>query len=202
MIRRIALGILVLVGLSSGSAWAQRYPERRVLRSGNSLYEKKQYPEAETKYRKAQDMNPTYEGLFNLADVLYKQKRYEEALNILKQIARDDVAGLHAPDAYYNLGNTYFQMKKLPEAAEAYKNTLRRNPSDDEARYNLAYVLELMKQNNNNQNNNNWVRAVSALLLNIYRWIMPMTYFLQIFWRLISFFGKARETLMRLWLSR
>ena len=115
MIRRIALGILVLVGLSSGSAWAQRYPERRVLRSGNSLYEKKQYPEAETKYRKAQDMNPTYEGLCNLADVLYKQKRYEEALNILKQIARDDVAGLHAPDAYYNLGNTYFQMKKLPE---------------------------------------------------------------------------------------
>lgn len=154
MIRRIALGILVLVGFA-GSAWAQRYPERRVLRSGNSLYEKKQYPEAETKYRKAQDMNPTYEGLFNLADVLYKQKRYEEALNILKQIARDDVAGLHAPDAYYNLGNTYFQMKKLPEAAEAYKNTLRRNPNDDEARYNLAYVLELMKQNNNNQNNQN-----------------------------------------------
>ena len=154
MIRRIALGILVLVGFA-GSAWAQRYPERRVLRSGNSLYEKKQYPEAETKYRKAQDMNPTYEGLFNLADVLYKQKRYEEALNILKQIARDDVAGLHSPDAYYNLGNTYFQMKKLPEAAEAYKNTLRRNPNDDEARYNLAYVLELMKQNNNNQNNQN-----------------------------------------------
>lgn len=155
MIRRIAWGILVLIGLGVESAWAQRYPERRVLRSGNKLYEKKQYAEAETQYRKAQDMNPTYEGLFNLADVLYKQKRYEEALNILKQIARDDVAGMHAPDAYYNLGNTYFQMKKLPEAAEAYKNTLRRNPNDDEARYNLAYVLELMKQNNNQNNNQN-----------------------------------------------
>ena len=117
MIRRIAWGILVLIGLGVESAWAQRYPERRVLRSGNKLYEKKQYAEAETQYRKAQDMNPTYEGLFNLADVLYKQKRYEEALNILKQIARDDVAGMHAPDAYYNLGNTYFQMKKLPEPA-------------------------------------------------------------------------------------
>lgn len=155
MIRRIAWGILVLIGLGVESAWAQRYPERRVLRSGNKLYEKKQYAEAETQYRKAQDMNPTYEGLFNLADVLYKQKRYEEALNILKQIARDDVAGMHAPDAYYNLGNTYFQMKKLPEAAEAYKNTLRRNPNDEEARYNLAYVLELMKQNNNQNNNQN-----------------------------------------------
>lgn len=155
MIRRIAWGILVLIGLGVESAWAQRYPERRVLRSGNKLYEKEQYAEAETQYRKAQDMNPTYEGLFNLADVLYKQKRYEEALNILKQIARDDVAGMHAPDAYYNLGNTYFQMKKLPDAAEAYKNTLRRNPNDDEARYNLAYVLELMKQNNNQNNNQN-----------------------------------------------
>ena len=155
MRRRIAWGILVLIGVGVESAWAQRYPERRVLRSGNKLYEKKQYAEAETQYRKAQDMNPTYEGLFNLADVLYKQKRYEEALNILKQIARDDVAGMHAPDAYYNLGNTYFQMKKLPEAAEAYKNTLRRNPNDDEARYNLAYVLELMKQNNNQNNNQN-----------------------------------------------
>ena len=154
MIRRIAWGILVLIGLGVESAWAQRYPERRVLRSGNKLYEKEQYAEAETQYRKAQDMNPTYE-LFNLADVLYKQKRYEEALNILKQIARDDVAGMHAPDAYYNLGNTYFQMKKLPEAAEAYKNTLRRNPNDEEARYNLAYVLELMKQNNNQNNNQN-----------------------------------------------
>ena len=117
MIRRIAWGILVLIGLGVESAWAQRYPERRVLRSGNKLYEKEQYAEAETQYRKAQDMNPTY--------------------------------------AYYNLGNTYFQMKKLPEAAEAYKNTLRRNPNDDEARYNLAYVLELMKQNNNQNNNQN-----------------------------------------------
>ena len=114
MIRRIAWGILVLIGLGVESAWAQRYPERRVLRSGNKLYEKEQYAEAETQYRKAQDMNPTYEGLFNLADVLYKQKRYEEALNILKQIARDDVAGMHAPDAYYNLGNTYFQMMTRP----------------------------------------------------------------------------------------
>ena len=155
MIRRIAWGILVLIGLGVESAWAQRYPDRRVLRYGNQLHEKEQYAAAETQYRKAQDMNPTYEGLFNLADVLYKQKRYEEALNILKQIARDDVAGMHAPDAYYNLGNTYFQMKKLPEAAEAYKNTLRRNPNDEEARYNLAYVLELMKQNNNQNNNQN-----------------------------------------------
>ncbi|MFQ8805047.1 MAG: tetratricopeptide repeat protein [Alistipes indistinctus] len=87
--------------------------------------------------RSAGAESPTYEGLsFNLAaDALYKQKRYDEALNILKQIFARRSGGIpHAPDAYYNLGNTYFQQKKLPEAAEAYKNALRRNPLDDEAR--------------------------------------------------------------------
>ena len=153
MIRNLVLGLVLAASAGVQGLYAQRYPERRVLRAGNALYEQENYPEAEIRYRKAQEQSPTYEGLFNLADALYKQKRYDEALNILKQISRDEVAGPHAPDAYYNLGNTYFQQKKLPEAAEAYKNALRRNPLDDEARYNLAYVLELMKQNQDNRQN-------------------------------------------------
>lgn len=155
MIRNLVLGLVLAASAGVQGLYAQRYPERRVLRAGNALYEQENYPEAEIRYRKAQEQSPTYEGLFNLADALYKQKRYDEALNILKQISRDEVAGPHAPDAYYNMGNTYFQQKKLPEAAEAYKNALRRNPLDDQARYNLAYVLELMKQNQDNQDNKN-----------------------------------------------
>ena len=155
MIRNLVLGLVLAASAGVQGLYAQRYPERRVLRAGNALYEQENYPEAEIRYRKAQEQSPTYEGLFNLADALYKQKRYDEALNILKQISRDEVAGPHAPDAYYNLGNTYFQQKKLPEAAEAYKNALRRNPLDDEARYNLAYVLELMKQNQDDKNDQN-----------------------------------------------
>ena len=153
MIRNLVLGLVLAASAGVQGLYAQRYPERRVLRAGNALYEQENYPEAEIRYRKAQEQSPTYEGLFNLADALYKQKRYDEVLNILKQISRDEVAGPHAPDAYYNLGNTYFQQKKLPEAAEAYKNALRRNPLDDEARYNLAYVLELMKQNQDDKDN-------------------------------------------------
>ena len=144
MIRNLALGLVLAASAGVQGLYAQRYPERRVLRAGNALYEQENYPEAEIRYRKAQEQSPTYEGLFNLADALYKQKRYDEALNILKQISRDEVAG-----------NTYFQQKKLPEAAEAYKNALRRNPLDDEARYNLAYVLELMKQNQDDKNDQN-----------------------------------------------
>ena len=155
MIRNLVLGLVLAASAGVQGLYAQRYPERRVLRAGNALYEQENYPEAEIRYRKAQEQSPTYEGLFNLADALYKQKRYDVARNILQQISRDEVAGPHAPDAYYNLGTTYFQQKKLPEAAEAYKNALRRNPLDDEARYNLAYVLELMKQNQDDKNDQN-----------------------------------------------
>ena len=75
---------------------------------------------------------------FNLADVLYKQKRYEEALNILKQIARDDVAGMHAPDAYYNLGLILEYLKQNDTALAIFKQIIVRNPTDYESVYKAA----------------------------------------------------------------
>ena len=97
MIRNLVLGLVLAASAGVQGLYAQRYPERRVLRAGNALYEQENYPEAEIRYRKAQEQSPTYEGLFNLADALYKQKRYDEALNILKQISRDEVAGPRMP---------------------------------------------------------------------------------------------------------
>ena len=51
MIRRTILTVLLLV--FCGAAAAQKYPERRAIRSGNRQYEKGAYPEAETAYRRA-----------------------------------------------------------------------------------------------------------------------------------------------------
>ena len=44
MIRRTILTVLLLV--FCGAAAAQKYPERRAIRSGNRQYEKGAYPEA------------------------------------------------------------------------------------------------------------------------------------------------------------
>ena len=50
--------------------------------------------------------------------------------------------------AYYNKGVVLSKQKKLEESIEAYKNALRQNPDDKEARENLQKaLLELKKKN-------------------------------------------------------
>ena len=86
MIRHTIITCLLL--LAAGMAAGQKYPERRDIRSGNKFYGKAEYSEAEISYRKALEKQPdSYEANFNLADALYKQKRYDEAAGLNEQLA-------------------------------------------------------------------------------------------------------------------
>ena len=88
MIRHTIITCLLL--LAAGMAAGQKYPERRDIRSGNKFYGKAEYSEAEISYRKALEKQPdSYEANFNLADALYKQKRYDEAAGLNEQLAAD-----------------------------------------------------------------------------------------------------------------
>ena len=49
--------------------------------------------------------------------------------------------------AFYNLGNAQFKQQKYQEALESYKQSLRLNPSDMEAKYNYAYTKRLLDEN-------------------------------------------------------
>jgi len=57
-------------------------------------------------------------------------------------------------DALYNAGNTLFKQDKIEESIEAYKETLRLNPKDHDARYNLQLAKEKLKQQQQNQQQN------------------------------------------------
>ena len=50
-------------------------------------------------------------------------------------------------EAFYNLGNAQFKQQKYKEALESYKQSLRLNPSDMEAKYNYAYTKRLLDEN-------------------------------------------------------
>lgn len=57
--------------------------------------------------------------------------------------------------ANYNTGNTWMEEKKWQEAVNAYKQALRENPADADAKYNLSYALAMMKKNGGGGSNNN-----------------------------------------------
>ena len=68
-----------------------------------------------------------------------------------------DNAGKEQPDTaryssiYQNIGVTEQMRNNLDAAAEAYKEALRKNPADEDARYNLAVILHQKKNEQQNQ---------------------------------------------------
>ncbi|RMG82654.1 MAG: tetratricopeptide repeat protein [Bacteroidetes bacterium] len=147
--------ILVIFFFGYNAALAQKTAYNTILEA-NKLYEEGQYEQAAELYKKALSVNDKHiEAKFNLADALYKTEKYEEAASYFKTIAQQTKDKNIKSKAYHNLGNSLFQLKKLEEAQKAYQKALINNPKNEDARYNLAYVNELLRQQQNQNNQQN-----------------------------------------------
>lgn len=69
------------------------------------------------------------------ADALYEQGNYEEAAAAYESLLK--VEGL-AAEVYYNLGNCYYKLDKIPFAVLNYERALLLDPGDGDIRANLA----------------------------------------------------------------
>ncbi len=143
----------MLFAICSICVFAQQ--EARNVRLGNRQYRDSSYVDAEVEYRKALERNPkSFEGLYNLGNALFKQEKYDEALEQYKAaaaVAGDDKGRLSAVN--HNIGNSLCAKQQYAEAVEAYKASLKQNPKDNETRYNLAYAQEMCKQQQQQQQN-------------------------------------------------
>ena len=150
---RFGLLLMVAVLLQCGEVFAQAHPERRFIRSGNKGYERQDYGAAEERYRTALEREPnSYEAAFNLSDALYRQQKYDEAAQMLGKLSeRGDLTAAQRAKVMHNLGNIRFAQQQLQEAADCYKESLRARPDDLETKYNLAYVQQLLKDQQQNQ---------------------------------------------------
>ena len=142
--------LTVIVLLLSGQLLAQA--DKKYIRQGNREYYRDKYQDSEISYRKAIDDNRrSPDAVFNIGDALYKQNKYEEAARQFSENINmnDDIdkraAGL------YNLGNSLLQAKKIKESIDAYKGSLKLQPDNQEAKYNLAYAQDLLRQEQQQQ---------------------------------------------------
>lgn len=132
--------------------WGQKQV-RDLTRSGNKLYRSKEYSKAEIDYRKALEVNKSDRTtIFNLANVLYRTDRGEEAGKLYQALAPhlSLLTPTEAADLTHNAGNTAFRAKQLEQAIEYYKESLRRRPSDEDTRYNLALAQKLLEDQKKN----------------------------------------------------
>ena len=146
------LSMLLLVGSVHGLA--QNKTDREYLRSGNKLYNDSLFIKAEVDYRKALEINPkSTDAMFNLANALLMQQKAQEAMEQYESVSKIEKDKEKLAQIYHNMGVILQSSKQLPQCIEAYKESLRNNPKDDETRYNLALAQKQLKDQQQDQQN-------------------------------------------------
>jgi hypothetical protein len=133
----------------------------RLIRQGNKFYEQEDYKEAEIRYLKSlQSRGDAQKGIYNLGGALYMQNNYLDATAVydtLRTFRMDDDT---RSQSYYNMGNSLLKLAKdssqlaaeaLQSSVESFKQSLRLNPDDLDAKYNLAYAQSLLDQQQQQQ---------------------------------------------------
>ena len=146
------LSMFLLVGIVHGLA--QNKTDRDYLRSGNKLYNDSLFIKAEVDYRKALEINPkSTDAMFNLANALLMQQKAQEAMEQYESVSKIEKDKEKLAQIYHNMGVILQSSKQLPQCIEAYKESLRNNPKDDETRYNLALAQKQLKDQQQDQQN-------------------------------------------------
>lgn len=149
--RRYASAILLLLLMSAIPSNAQN--DRNSIRQGNRQFRGGKYADSEVSYRKAMEKNPRNpQAAYNLGNALFAQKKDSAAVVAYQSGVQLETSAIRKAMGYHNMGVVCQSHKMYSEAIEAYKNALRLNPKDDEARYNLELCKKQQKKQQDKKN--------------------------------------------------
>lgn len=145
------VAVLLLTALA-----ARAQSVRSLVNGGNDLYKEEKYTDAEVNYRKALEKDKDLmQGHFDLGNALAKEGKYDEAMKEFAIAGEKAASPETKGHAWYNIGNSMMGGQKYQEAVDAYIKSLQLNPRDQEAKYNLSYALEKLKQQQQQQKQQN-----------------------------------------------
>ena len=154
IVRYMAMvAMLLLVG---GEVSAQMMKERGLVRKGNRQFKREQFEKSVDSYQRAlQHDSTSFEAKYDLASALYRTERYDKAEKTLLSIVSDTTrTELERGEVAYNLGNTQFAQQKYKEALSSYRQAMRCNPDDEDAKFNYAFTKRLIQQQEQQQQQN------------------------------------------------
>ena len=119
-------------------------------RRANDAFENGNYQQAVELYQQAIDEDPENAKLyFNLASALHKVGKTEEAIQVYDRFEDLSESAEEQSYASYNQGTMLTEQNKYDEAVEYFREALKKNPNDPDARHN--YELALQKQQQQEQ---------------------------------------------------
>jgi tetratricopeptide (TPR) repeat protein len=139
--------------VTATEGWTRHDYGKRI-REGNENFEKGDLSGAAQAFAEAATAEPdAFEPLYNLGSTLMAAGEAEQAANVLLKSAQNTEDPLTQSNALYNAGNAFMAAEKYQEAVGAYAESLRKNPSQKDAVYNLNRALEQLKRQQQNEEN-------------------------------------------------
>lgn len=89
--------------------------------------------------------NPEYN--YNVGDILYRQKKYHDAQQaFLRTVKHAPQTSKLTQQAYFNLGNSCYQLEEWQQAVDAYQQVLNMHAGHKQAQHNLELALYKLQQ--------------------------------------------------------
>jgi tetratricopeptide (TPR) repeat protein len=141
----LLLAVLALAGCGQSA--------EKLNNEGNEAFANQDYEGAMMAYHQAQEEAPELaEPHYNAANTHYRQAGYEQAQQEIEQaLVSEEGQGPLDQNSYYNLGNVFFQAEQYETAIEAYKEALRLDPDDVQAKQNLELAQRQLQQQQQEQ---------------------------------------------------
>jgi Ca-activated chloride channel family protein len=128
---------------------------RSLIKAGNKSYKTGNFTKAKKIYQSAIDTKPDEPiSNYNLGVALYQNKEFDQAEKYFLKSINQLTLGKQNK-AYYNRGNSQFQMGNFEDAIRSYKSALRNNHVDLDSKHNLELALEKLAQQQRDQESSN-----------------------------------------------
>lgn len=145
--------LLLFLGCAVLPASAQSTNAR--IRSGNRYYRKNQIDKSIQQYQSAVQATPNNPTAnYNLGNAQYKKNQFDAASKSYDATIQNSQDKKMKKNGYYNKGVAMIKQKKLQESIDAWKQALKLDASDADARANLERALRQLKQQQQQQQQN------------------------------------------------
>ena len=121
-------------------------------RKANEAFKNGDYELAVQLYRQAIDQNPDNSRLyFNLGNALAEAGNTEEAMEVYEQFKSMTEVNDQQALADYNKGKLLSEQENFDEAISHFREALRKNPDDEDARFNYELAQRMKQQQEQQQ---------------------------------------------------
>ena len=147
---------VIILFLFSYCASLQAQKENVAIKKGNRFYRQQKFDESQKLYRKAIEQAPANPSAnYNLGNAQFRKNSFDDASKSYDNAISYSNDSNIKEQGYYNKGVAAIKQQKLEESIAAWKDALKLNPDDEDARENLEKALRELKKKQEQQQQQN-----------------------------------------------